>query len=154
MLDRWFGFQKLKLENIKPFLVAVPSSKFVSNSNTPEKCACAVSTAHEYAQHYFCILIAHAIVWCSSATKPELKIFSWILLLIGYSLRFKVIYRIEHQFSTWGVNFSFLDYLKRKHDTELFFIKFDRVRQQKAILVIHASVYHVLWSECNEWFGL
>ena len=108
------AFQKPKLENIKPFLVAVPSLKFVSNSksNTPEKHA--VSTARICTVLFF-ILITHemmnAIMWCTSATKPELQIFNWILLLIGYSLRFKVIYRIEHQFSTRGV-VLFLDYLK------------------------------------------
>ena len=31
------AFQKPKLENIQPFLTEVPSSKSVSNSNTPEK---------------------------------------------------------------------------------------------------------------------
>jgi len=28
------------------------------------------------------LFITHAIVWCSSATKPELKMLSWILIFM------------------------------------------------------------------------
>ena len=45
------AFQKPKLENIQPFLTEVPSSKSVSNSNTPEKCS--VSAVCEFTRYYY-----------------------------------------------------------------------------------------------------
>ena len=71
-----FAFQRRELEDIQPFPIALPSSKFVSNYNTPEKRS--FSTGHEYSRCYL-LLIVHAIVWCSSATIPDLQIFSWMV---------------------------------------------------------------------------
>ena len=69
------------------------------------------------------LLIVHAIMWCLSATKPELQTLT---------------FTVQNYVQDWvsGVRcdvsiFLFLRYLKVKQDTEPFFIKLDHMHRQK-----------------------